>query len=73
MKWTNNTPFCEQVNELTRVFSQWNDCEKTVVIFALVRRIPSIQKKFIIHAVQSLLSSTTELEAKEQNANNPSN
>lgn len=68
MKWT-TTPFNEQVGELTRVFSQWNECEQTVVLYALLRRLPAIQARFLAQAVQHSLHSVTELDSKEINAN----
>ncbi|KAH0949879.1 hypothetical protein HN011_002002 [Eciton burchellii] len=70
MKWTAATPFNEQVGELTRVFSQWNECEQTVVLYALLRRIPAVQARFLAQAVQHALHSVTELDTKEINANN---
>nr|XP_012229962.1 PREDICTED: protein Smaug homolog 1 isoform X2 [Linepithema humile] len=72
MKWTTGAPFNEQVGELTRVFSQWNECEQTVVLYALLRRIPAVQARFLAQAVQHSLHSVSELDTKEINANNPS-
>ncbi|XP_011349459.2 protein Smaug isoform X2 [Ooceraea biroi] len=71
MKWSNATPFNEQVGELTRVFSQWNECEQTVVLYALLRRIPAVQARFLAQAVQHSLHSVSELGMKERNANDP--
>ncbi|XP_014208090.1 protein Smaug homolog 1 [Copidosoma floridanum] len=71
MKWSPQTLFCEQVGELTRVFSQWNECEQTVVLYALLRRIPAVQARFLAQAVQHSLHSVTELDSQERNANNP--
>lgn len=73
MKWTTGAPFNEQVGELTRVFSQWNECEQTVVLYALLRRIPAVQARFLAQAVQHSLHSVSELDIKEINANNPGN
>ncbi|XP_029159867.1 protein Smaug [Nylanderia fulva] len=67
-----NAAFNEQFGEFVRVFSQWNECEQTVVLYALMRRIPHVQAKFLIQAIQHLLLSVTELDTKETNANNPS-
>lgn len=71
MKWTTGAPFNEQVNQLTRVFSQWNECEQTVVLYALLRRIPAVQARFLAQAVEHSLHSVSELDTKEINANNP--
>lgn len=73
MKWTSATPFNEQVGELTRVFSQWNECEQTVVLYALLRIIPAVQARFLSQAIEHSLHSVAELDTKEINANNPSN
>lgn len=73
MKWSPGALFCEQVGELTRLFSQWNECEQTVVLFALLRRIPAPQAKFLAQAVQHSLHSVSELDTQEINANNPGN
>ncbi|XP_011496373.1 PREDICTED: protein Smaug homolog 1 [Ceratosolen solmsi marchali] len=71
MKWSPGALFCEQVGELTRVFSQWNECEQTVVLYALLRRIPAVQARFLAQAVQHSLHSVSELDSQELNANNP--
>ncbi|KAK0086293.1 hypothetical protein PV325_001840 [Microctonus aethiopoides] len=71
MKWSPGALFCEQVGELTRVFSQWNECEQTVVLYALLRRIPAVQARFLAQAVQHSLHSLSELDSLELNANNP--
>ncbi|XP_046749622.1 protein Smaug homolog 1 isoform X2 [Diprion similis] len=71
MKWSPGALFCEQVGELTRVFSQWNECEQTVVLYALLRRIPAVQARFLAQAVQHSLHSVSELNSQELNANNP--
>ncbi|XP_011868498.1 PREDICTED: protein Smaug homolog 1 [Vollenhovia emeryi] len=71
MKWTSGIPFNEQVCELTRVFNQWNECEQTVVLYALLRIIPAVQARFLSHAIEHSLHSVAELGIKEMNANNP--
>ncbi|XP_034947735.1 protein Smaug homolog 1 [Chelonus insularis] len=71
MKWSPGALFCEQVGELTRVFSQWNECEQTVVLYALLRRIPAVQARFLAQAVQHSLHALSELDTQELNANNP--
>ncbi|OAD62331.1 Protein Smaug like protein 2 [Eufriesea mexicana] len=71
MKWSPGALFCEQVGELTRVFSQWNECEQTVVLYALLRHIPAVQARFLAQAVQHSLHSVSELDTQELNANNP--
>lgn len=43
--------FCEQVQSLTTMYEQWNDCEKTVVIYSLFKRLPFANLKFLIHSM----------------------
>ncbi|XP_015120993.1 protein Smaug homolog 1 isoform X1 [Diachasma alloeum] len=71
MKWAPGPLFSEQVTELTRVFSQWNECEQTVVLYALLREIPAVQARFLAQAVQHSLLSVSDLDTQELNANNP--
>ncbi|EFN70949.1 Sterile alpha motif domain-containing protein 4B [Camponotus floridanus] len=71
MKWTTGAPFNEQVSELTHVFTQWNECEQTVVLYSLLRRLPAVQARFLAQAIQHSLHSVSELDIKEINANNP--
>ncbi|XP_015184329.1 PREDICTED: protein Smaug homolog 1 [Polistes dominula] len=71
MKWSTGALFCEQVGDLTRVFSQWNECEQTVVLYALLRRIPAAQARFLAHAIQHSLHAVSDLDTLELNANNP--
>lgn len=47
--------FCEQVQSLTTMYEQWNDCEKTVVIYALFKRLPFANLKFLIHSIDHYL------------------
>ncbi|XP_011148938.1 protein Smaug homolog 1 isoform X1 [Harpegnathos saltator] len=70
MKLSAAAPFCEQVSELTRLFSQWNECEQTVVLYALLRRMPAVQARFLAEAVQHTLHSVSQLDTQELNANN---
>ncbi|KFB51118.1 AGAP006702-PA-like protein [Anopheles sinensis] len=39
--------FCEQVGTVTSLFEQWNDCERTVVLYALLKRVPFANLKFL--------------------------
>ncbi|XP_032688723.1 protein Smaug homolog 1 isoform X2 [Odontomachus brunneus] len=71
MKLSSAAPFCEQVSELTRLFCQWNECEQTVVLYALLRRMPAVQARFLAEAVQHTLHSVSQLDTQEMNANNP--
>jgi hypothetical protein len=59
MKYSTNssdsTLFCEQVQQLTTMYEQWNDCERTVVIYALFKRLPFANLKFLVHSIDHYL------------------
>lgn len=42
-----STVFVEQVGTVTTLFDQWNDCERTVVLYALLKRLPFPNLKFL--------------------------
>lgn len=72
MKWSPpGPPFCEQVKSVTCVFTGWNTCEKTIVLYALLRMIPPVQAKFLSQALQHSLQSNDSLDDTETNANSP--
>jgi hypothetical protein len=50
-----NTLFCEQVQQLTAMYEQWNDCERTVVIYSLFKRLPFANLKFLVHSIDFYL------------------
>lgn len=56
MKYSTNSNdaalFCEQVHQLTTMYEQWNDCERTVVIYALFKRLPFANLKFLVHSME---------------------
>lgn len=80
---TNNTTggnalFCEQVNTVTNLFEKWNDCERTVVMYALLKRLRYPSLKFLQYSIDNTLTqnmgSTSNLSTVviDMNANNPS-
>lgn len=52
---SDTTLFCEQVQQLTTMYEQWNDCERTVVIYALFKRLPFANLKFLVHSIDHYL------------------
>lgn len=46
-----NALFYEQVQQLTNIYEQWNDCERTVVVYALFKRLPFANLRFLIHSI----------------------
>lgn len=57
-----STLFCEQVNTVTNLFEKWNQCERTVVMYALLKRLKYPSLKFLLNSIECTLlhhSSTT--------------
>lgn len=73
-----NALFCEQVNTVTNLFEKWNDCERTVVMYALLKRLRYPSLKFLQYSIDNTLTqnmgSTSNLSTVviDMNANNPS-
>ncbi|KAG5678182.1 hypothetical protein PVAND_007875 [Polypedilum vanderplanki] len=53
-----NTLFYEQVQHITNIYEQWNDCERTVVAYALFKRLPFANLKFLVHSIDHHLKQT---------------
>ncbi|ALC43729.1 smg [Drosophila busckii] len=53
---TTNALFCEQVSTVTSLFDKWNDCERTVVIYALLKRLRYPSLKFLQYSIDSNLT-----------------
>lgn len=49
---SDNALFCEQVQQMTNLYEQWNDCERTVFIYALFKHLPSANLKFLLHSIE---------------------
>ena len=66
--------FCEQVGRLTALFEQWSDCEQTVVLYALMKRVPFPSLKFLQLSIDITLAQSYSTQSKlnllENNANN---
>ncbi|XP_030373367.1 protein Smaug isoform X1 [Scaptodrosophila lebanonensis] len=75
---SNSALFCEQVGTVTNLFEKWNDCERTVVMYALLKRLRYPSLKFLQYSIdnnltQNLGSSQSNLSSVviDINANNP--
>lgn len=67
-----NAIFCEQVETVSDFFGKWSDCERTVVMYALVKRLPYPCLKFmqsIIEQTFSQSSCTDQIQLMEQQSN----
>jgi hypothetical protein len=71
-----NTLFYEQVQQVTNIYEQWNDCERTVVIYTLFKRLPFANLKFLIHSIEHhlrhIITTPQQLVLLEEAANAPS-
>lgn len=73
-----NALFCEQVTTVTNLFEKWNDCERTVVMYALLKRLRYPSLKFLQYSIDNNLTqnlgtcqSTLSSVVIDINANNP--
>lgn len=75
--------FYEQIEAVDGLFSLWNDCEKVVALYYLVRKLPRVQKKFLAQVLDQFAAqsnnnggtSTVNIDSDdsgdEEQANNP--
>ncbi|XP_049542428.1 protein Smaug [Anopheles darlingi] len=61
-----STMFCEQVGTVTSLFEQWNDCERTVVLYALLKRVPFVNLKFLQVSIDYNLAQNYSTQSKLQ-------
>ncbi|XP_059472767.1 protein Smaug homolog 1 [Neocloeon triangulifer] len=63
--------FREQVNRLSLWFEQWNECEQTVALYSLLKRLAPHQARFCSLVLDQCLQDNHDLLQQEQRANNP--
>lgn len=69
---TSATLFSEQVSKVCDLFQDWNDCERSVSLFAVLKRIPFSCTKFLQSVIDNNLNQAYCLEQTkllERNAN----
>uniref|UniRef100_A0A336LB92 Protein Smaug n=1 Tax=Culicoides sonorensis TaxID=179676 RepID=A0A336LB92_CULSO len=61
-----NARFCEQYNFLESLFEQWNDCERTVVLCALLKRMTFSNLKFLQLSIEHNIAQNFGSQSKHQ-------
>ena len=62
--------FSEQIGVVVDWFSSWNDCEKVVALYCLLRRLQPPQTKFLSQVLDQLVASCSPIDLEDQ-ANDP--
>jgi len=62
--------FSEQFSIVIDWFNTWNDCEKVVSLYYLLRKLPSPQTKFLSQVLDQIVASCSPIDLEEQ-ANDP--
>uniref|UniRef100_A0A671QSA6 Protein Smaug homolog 1 n=1 Tax=Sinocyclocheilus anshuiensis TaxID=1608454 RepID=A0A671QSA6_9TELE len=63
--------FRDQVGVLVGWFKGWNECEQTVALLSLLKRVSRTQARFLQLCLEHSLADCTELHVLEREANNP--
>ncbi|XP_053115548.1 protein Smaug homolog 1 isoform X2 [Hemicordylus capensis] len=63
--------FRDQVGVLAGWFKGWNECEQTVALLSLLKRVSRSQARFLQICLEHSLADCTELHILENEANNP--
>lgn len=63
--------FRDQINLLTSWFKEWSECEQTVALYTLLKRVNASQARFLDLVLEQTLAESEEYIQLEREANNP--
>ncbi|KAI0211730.1 hypothetical protein LSAT2_003406, partial [Lamellibrachia satsuma] len=63
--------FRDQVDVVSNWFDLWNECEQTVALYSLLRKVSAVQAKFLLQVIQQSLTSSPDVVPVERQANDP--
>ncbi|XP_036367457.1 protein Smaug homolog 1-like isoform X2 [Octopus sinensis] len=66
-----NNMFKDQVKTISSWFQSWSECEQTVALYSLLKRLSPIQVKFIAQVLEQSASDCSQVQRLEEEANNP--
>ena len=61
--------FRDQVDVVSSWFSLWNECEQTVALYSLLRKVSAVQAKFLLQVIDQTLASSPDVMPLERQAN----